>query len=51
VANGLFDVLAFPQAPYIFFFVAAVAVVAAAPEPAATPVRTSASPGVRPLPA
>jgi hypothetical protein len=32
-ASGLYDVLAFPQAPYLFFFIAAMAVVAAAPAP------------------
>jgi O-antigen ligase len=39
VTNGLFDVLAFPQAPYLFFFVAAVAVIAASPQTAAAPAR------------
>jgi hypothetical protein len=32
VATALFDVIAFPQAPYLFFFVGALAVVAASPE-------------------
>jgi O-Antigen ligase len=32
VCNGLFDVLAFPQAPYLFFFVAALAVISSAPD-------------------
>jgi O-antigen ligase len=33
VATALFDVIAFPQVPYLFFFVGALAVVAASSEP------------------
>lgn len=51
VATALFDILAFPQAPYLFFFVGALAVVAAgqaAPLPAGSipmAARTAAAPG------
>lgn len=37
VASGLFDVLAFPQVPYIFFFMAAIAVAASAERRSAEP--------------
>jgi hypothetical protein len=40
IASALFDVLAFPQVPYLFFFVAAIAVAASA-DPAAAGLRTA----------
>jgi hypothetical protein len=49
IASALFDVLAFPQAPYLFFFVAALAVVAASPREESHAAPAAGAPAPTPL--
>lgn len=53
ISNLVFDALSFEQAPYLFFFVAGLAVVAAAQEPSGTGgglrAKLAAAPGGRPI--